>query len=112
MPKADSDSTVSVLSPLHNLSAGDIIDELGGIKAAMADLKSREDILKAQLIERGVKEAEGALFRATLSGAARWTLDTDRVKREMGAAWFDARSKVAMVTSLRVSARKGLSQAA
>jgi hypothetical protein len=47
------------------------------------------------------------LFRATVSEVTRWTLDTDRVKAEMGEAWYGARCKMGSVTTIRVSVRTG-----
>ena len=113
MPKATGHLTsVPSVSPLHNLSAGDLVDQLGSLKADLADLKAREDTLRAELISRKLSEAEGALFRGTISEGTRWTLDTDRVKSEMGEAWCTARSRVAAVTTVRVSARTGSRKAA
>jgi hypothetical protein len=112
MPKAAVHPIAVSASPLHNLSTGDIADQLGRLKADAADLKAREDALKAELIRRGATEAEGALFRATLTEAARWTLDTDRVKAEMGEPWYSSHCRVGTSTTLRVSARKGLAVAA
>jgi hypothetical protein len=110
MPKAIAHSTL--LSPFHNLSIGELADQLGHAKAEAAEVKSREDALRAALIARGITEAEGMLFRATVSEAARWTLDTERVKAEMGNAWYEARSKVGVCTTVRVSARTGIALAA
>jgi hypothetical protein len=113
MPKADSHLTaVPSVSPLHNLSAGDLADELGAIKSDLADLKSREDALRGELIRRDVSEAEGALFRATVTEATRWTLDTERLKSEMGAAWYEAHCKGSQTTTVRVCARTGARKAA
>ena len=39
MPKA-----VSIISPFHNLSAGDVADQFGTLKAEIADLEAREKI--------------------------------------------------------------------
>jgi hypothetical protein len=99
-------------STLHNFSAGDLADELGAVKSDLADLKSREDALRGELIRRGVSEVEGCLFRATITEATCWTLDTDRVKSEMGAAWYDAHTKGSLTTTVRVSARTGTRKAA
>jgi hypothetical protein len=99
-------------STLHNFSAGDLADELGAVKSDLADLKSREDALRSELIRRGVSEVEGVLFRATVTEATRWTLDTDRVKSEMGAAWYDAHCRGSLTTTVRVSARTGARKAA
>ena len=97
---------------LHNLSVGQIADELGTVKAQAADIAARESALKAELIARGVREAEGALFRATITEATKWTLDAARIRAELGEAWCTARSKVSTVTTLRVAARTGVRQAA
>jgi hypothetical protein len=113
MPKASAIlSPVPAVSPFHNLSAGDLVDRLGSLKADMADLKAWEDKLRAELITRGVSEAEGDLFRASITEAARWTLDAERIREEMGEPWCTARSKVATVTTVRVSARTGSRKAA
>lgn len=111
MPKAANHSTLPV-SLFHNLSTGDIADQLGHVKAEAAEIKAREDALRAELITRGVSEAEGMLFRATVSQATRWTLDAERIKAEMGELWVTAHSKVSAVTTLRVTARTGSRQAA
>src|SRR5690242_17350519 len=111
MPKASSHST-SAVSLFHNLSVGEIADQLGHVKAEAAEIKAREEALKAELVSRGVESAEGMLFRATVSQATRWTLDADRIKAEMGELWTVAHSKVSAVTTLRVTARTGSRQAA
>jgi ABC-type xylose transport system substrate-binding protein len=95
-----------------NLSAGQLVDELGQVKAEAAEIEAREKELKAELIARSVTEAEGALFRATVSEALRETIDTEKVKAEMGATWWSARCRIGVVTTVRVSARKGIAKAA
>jgi hypothetical protein len=101
-----------MVSTLHNFSAGDLADELGAVKSDMANLKSREDALRGELIRRGVSEVEGCLFRATVTEATRWTIDTDRVKAEMGAAWYDAHTKGSLTTTVRIAAKIGTKKAA
>jgi hypothetical protein len=44
-------------------------------------------------------------IRATVSDAVRWTIDSARVKAEMGAAWWDARCRQTLVTTVAVKAR-------
>jgi hypothetical protein len=105
-------TSIAPASPLHNLPLGEIVDQLGRVKAEAAEIKAREDLLKAEMITRGVSEAEGELFRATVTTASRWTLDAERVKAEMGAGWYDSRCKVGTVTTVRVSARTGARKAA
>jgi hypothetical protein len=103
MAKAVVHSTA--LSPFHNLSLGELVDALGHVKAEAAEIKAREDSLKAELIARGVPEADGMLFRATISESTRWTLDVTAIREEMGEAWCDKRSKVSRSTSVRICAR-------
>jgi len=106
MPKASVNHTpVPFVSPLGNLSLGELVDQLGHAKAEAAEIKAHEDALKAELIARGATEAEGMLFRATVSESTRWTLDATAIREEMGAAWCDRRSKVTPTTTVRVSAR-------
>lgn len=107
MAKATAHST-STVSIFDNLSIGEIVDQLGHAKAEAAEIKAREDTLKAALIARGVTEAEGVLFRATVSEALRETLDSDKIREEMGPSWCSLHSKIAVVTAVRVNARKGI----
>jgi hypothetical protein len=44
-----------------------VVDELGDVKAQIADLKAREEELKTAIVKTGVSEAEGKLFRCTVS---------------------------------------------
>jgi hypothetical protein len=111
MPKAGAHSTQAV-SLFHNLSIGELVDQLGHVKAEAAEIKAREDALRAELITRGDAKAEGMLFRASVSQATRWTLDAERIKAEMGELWTVAHSKVSTVTTLRVAARTGSRRAA
>ena len=107
MAKATVNPT-STPSIFDNLSIGEIVDQLGHAKAEAAEIKVREDALKAALISKGATEAEGMLFRATVSEALRETLDSDKIHEEMGPSWCSLHSKIAVVTTVRVNARTGL----
>jgi hypothetical protein len=61
MPKAI--ANIVPVSPYHNLSAGDLADELGKLSADIAELDARRKAYREELIRRGVPECEGALFR-------------------------------------------------
>ena len=100
MPKA-----TAIISPFHNLPVGEIVDQLGTVKAEIADLEAREKTLRSELLKRCVIEAEGAQYAAAVTQAMRWTLDTKSVRAEMGDAWFDRRCKQALVTTVTVAAR-------
>ena len=99
MPKA---SSILTLSPFNNLAPGAIADELGTVKAQIADLETREKALRDELIRRGVSAIAGAAYSATITEAVRWTLDTRGVKAEMGAAWYDARCRQSLVSIVAV----------
>ena len=64
MPKAVS---ISSPSPYHNLSIGELVDQLGAVKAEIADLEAREKSLRAELLKRCVIEAEGAVYAAAVT---------------------------------------------
>jgi hypothetical protein len=102
MPKAISSIP---LSPFHNISAGDLADRLGVLKANIAELEVREKALRDELIRRGSPSIEGAVYSATITEAVRWTLDTKALKAEMGAAWYDAHCRQSVVTTVAVKAR-------
>src|SRR5882724_3826886 len=90
------------LSPFHNLSAGDLVDQLGTVKAQIADLETREKALRDELIHRGAANIDGAAFSANITEAVRWTLDAKTVKAEMGEAWWSARCRQSLVTTVAV----------
>jgi hypothetical protein len=100
MPKA-----ISILSQFHNLSAGDLVDQLGALKAEIADLETREKALRDELLRRGEPAIDGAAYIATISEAVRWTLNTAAVKAEMGAVWYDAHCRQSLVTTVAVKPR-------
>jgi hypothetical protein len=113
MPKADNHLTaIPSLSPFHNLTTGAIVDRLGALKAQLADLKADEEALRGELIARKVEAAEGHLFRAAVTESLRQSLDTEQVKAEVGERWYSSRCKIAVTTTVRVSARTGTRKAA
>ena len=98
-----------------------LADALGAVKAEMADLKGREEALKASLIDaaaNGVCVTEGAMFRATVSFADKpcvsyaaaiaelamlYDISEDQIGRVL-----KRHTKVApQVPTVRVVARKG-----
>ena len=102
MPKA----TVNIVSvsPYHNHSVGDLADELGRLATEIAELEGRRKAFREEMIRRGVAEAEGAVFRATITDAVRWTIDAKAVRVEMGEPWWEARCRQSLVTTVAVKA--------
>lgn len=82
------------------------VDELGALKAAIADLVDREKALKAEIAASGYAEIDGALFRATVSLSETTRLESDKVRAILSPAQIAACSKTTEVTTVRVAARK------
>ena len=102
---------VSILSPFHNLPIADVVDQLGCVRAQIADIETREKALRDELLRRGVSEATGTLYDATVAASVRWTLDTKAVKAELGTDWYDAHCRQSMVTTVAVKPRAVVVQA-
>lgn len=83
-----------------------VVDELGALKAAIAELDAKEKELKTILAASGYAEVNGELFRATVSLSERTTLDPEKVKALLTKDQVLACSKVTEVTAVRVTARK------
>jgi hypothetical protein len=85
----------------------DLCDKLGKIKAQIADLQKLEEKCKADLKATGVTEAEGSLFRVTVTSAVRESLDMEAVKEKLSPQFIRAHTKETSYTTIRVTARKG-----
>ena len=90
------------------LDLAKVVDQLGEVKAKIAHLKTVEDQLKKQLVESGEVEADGSVFRATVSFSNRETVDWKAVaeKLEPSRQLITAYTTVTPSTTVRVSARK------
>ena len=89
------------------------VDQLGAVKARIAELKAEEARLAALIAERGHGAIDGHLFRATVSEVAeRQSLDVKAAEaklRELGVdgRWFSKNQKVSKAyTTVKVVARK------
>src|SRR3984893_7394425 len=102
MPKAV--TNIASVSSYHTHSPADLADQLGTLKAEIAALEDREKSVRDELIRRGGAEIEGAVYRATISDAVRWTIDSAKVRAEMGDAWWNARCRQSLVTTVAVKA--------
>ena len=87
-----------------------LTDELGAVRAQLADLKDREGEIKATLGESGLDVVEGELFRVAISHTFRkstaWKAIAAKLKpsRQLIAA----NTVDTPVTSIRTSARQGV----
>jgi hypothetical protein len=90
------------------MNIAQVVDELGTIKAAIADLEAKERILKDKLTAAGVGAHEGRIFRATVTVSERSTLDMAAVRAKLSPQFIAAHSRVSEVTVVKVVARNGL----
>lgn len=97
------------MKPENQLPA--IVDRLGTLRAAEAELSKEIEALKGELILAGVPAIDGGLFRATVSHCpGREVTDWKTLALELGARPADvARFTVSGTpySVVRVSARKG-----
>ena len=98
--------------PVIDLTAA-AVDQLGSIKARIAQLKAEEARLTALVANSGELEIDGLTFRATVSTVAeRQSLDPKAAEaklRELGVngRWFSKNQKTSKAyTTVRVVARK------
>lgn len=84
-----------------------IIDDLGALKARIADLEAQEKALKQALADLTPGSYEGDLFRLSVSESERETLDMHAVREHLSRQWIQAHTNVTPVRTLRVVARTG-----
>jgi len=81
------------------------VDDMGHLKAQMADLLIKYNEIKDRLIKSGVDCKEGTMFNATVSKSKRTSLDSAKVRVMLGNK-VSLVEKVTKTVSVRVSARK------
>lgn len=87
-----------------------LADELGNIRAQLADLKDREGQIRNTFIKAGIKALEDEQFRAVVVESMRTQIDwrTIAEKLEPSRQLMTAHTTEKEVISIRVSARRGL----
>lgn len=81
------------------------VDDLGAIRSMIAELTSREAKLKQVLIDSGLPEIDGGVFRATVSHHQRSFLDSGLVKLILSAEQIKFCTKASDVTTVKVTSR-------
>jgi hypothetical protein len=89
-----------------------IIDDLGRLKAQIAELQLAEKAMKENLEELEPGAYEGELFRLSISETIRKTLDMDAVREKLSPQFIAAHTNETPVRTLKVSARSGKAVAA
>jgi hypothetical protein len=79
---------------LRRLTPGELADEVGGLKARIADLEVALLHRKVEAIRRGLEVADGQLFHLTLTPPTQQLrIDGKTLRRVMGDAFADHFSK-------------------
>lgn len=91
---------------LHVIPGLGDVDQLGLLKAQIADLTKQADTLKASLIARGVGGYDGALFRATVAEVSRDFIDADLARKVLDKKTLAKITKTCSTYAVRVTARK------
>ena len=83
-------------------------DDLGLVKAQIAELNEEKGVLEAIIIASGVGEVDGELFRSVHIHADRKQVAWKRIAEKLGASkrLISANTKTIQVDSVKVSARK------
>lgn len=94
----------------NEIASGQLADELGIIRAQMADLKEREKEIRGEFIAAGVTAVEGETFRAVVVESMRTTIDWKAVsaKLQPSRQLVTAHTTEKEVVSIRVNARRGV----
>lgn len=82
-----------------------VIDELGIVNAQIAELTTRAEVIKKQLVARGKGAYEGDLFRATVSEYDQKTLNQTAVRAKLSRQFIRANTKTKTVMAVRVTSR-------
>jgi|SRR5215831_8185964 len=82
------------------------VDTLAAIKAQIAKLQEREKELTEGLKATGRDRILGTLHEASISLAERTTVDTKRLRADLGEEIIAPYLNTTLVTSLRITARK------
>lgn len=70
-----------------------IVDRLAEIRAQIKELSEEESALKAQIMNLKQNIVEGERFTAILKLVPQSRIDTESLKKEMGAPWCKAHCK-------------------
>jgi hypothetical protein len=89
-----------------------LIDDLGALKAQIAELTLREKEIKAALDDLAPGAYEGEQFRLSISDSVRCTLDMDAVREKLSPQFITAHTRETPVRTIKVVARNGKKLAA
>ncbi len=97
-------SPAQIAAALFNSAS--VVDELGFIKAQIAVLEAKEKALKDALIAGGQASYSGTIYDVSVSTSDRDTVDSKKLRADLGDEIMAGYVKTSKVTTVRVVARK------
>lgn len=82
-----------------------LADQIGKLDAQIKVLTKQLEDLKKQAKDSGLNEIVGQVFVVSVDSSIRASLDTTKVKKELGQQWYDDHCKLAEVTTVRIKPR-------
>lgn len=82
-----------------------IADQIGQLDAQIKALTEQLNALKSDAKATGLDQIIGQTFIVTISKDIKATLETAKVREELGQQWYDDHCKLQEVTTLRVKAK-------
>ena len=82
-----------------------LADQIGQLDAQIKAMTKQLNALKDQAKASGLDEIEGRVFVVSISKDIKATLETAKVRQELGQKWYDDHCKLQEVTTLRIKAR-------
>jgi len=96
----------TTFAKFHNMPSHMVADAIGALDAQIKALEAEKEAARMALKARGAVKAEGERFIVSFVSSIRQSLDSEAVRKAMGQSWFDDHSKLAEVTSMRVTVNK------
>lgn len=86
-------------------NSNNIADQIGQLDAQIKAMTEQLNALKAEAKATGLDQIEGRVFVVSISKDIKATLETAKVRQELGQQWYDDHCKLQEVTTLRIKAR-------
>ena len=94
------------MSRIETIDLAATVDELAELKAAIAPLQERETVLKELLKATGRDRIDGTEHTAVISLSERETIDSKRLRADLGEAIIAPYLNRSLVTAIKLTARK------
>jgi hypothetical protein len=94
------------VGPIETIELVAMVDELAELKAMIVPLQEREQMIKDHLKATGRERIDGSLHTAVISLSERETIDSKRLRADLGEAIIAPYLNRSLVTAIKLTARK------